>query len=246
MKGLELTSRDCSLFKYLHEHKVATNKQINRDIFKVYHSVLGRRLKKLRNANFIEESRRDHNGDKSIIFNLGKRGYDHVTKEHPDQYLIQRYKSNSIDHDLRLVDVKNVFSKKSFVTGYWTENILQTSLEIADDELLSQFRIFQFDALLRLDNRKGSHVLCGLEYEASSKSQSDYEKKLSLLYRHDYLKAVLYICKSQQVEGVIKRIESKCNEGQEGKIYYALFSNVLSAGQSVTFKNLNGHIIEIR
>ena len=46
MSNLLITHRDVLLFEYLHACKVATTKQINRDVFKTAHATCYQRLKK--------------------------------------------------------------------------------------------------------------------------------------------------------------------------------------------------------
>lgn len=241
---VKITERDLLLFKYLHEHKVATVKQIRRDIIVTNDSTAWTRLQKLRMNGFIKSIGTNYRGDKSTIFCLNKRGYDLLLKTYPGEYLFDRVQSNSIEHDLKLVDIRKLMTAKNRVLDYWTENTLQTSAVLADDDKLSSYRMFQFDALMKVKNGEGS-VHCGLEYEYATKSKSDYDRKLAVFYRHSFLKAVFYICDSQATENAIKKAELRLEQEGHKKLYFAQYEQLTSGGEPLTFRNQDNQLVTI-
>jgi hypothetical protein len=221
-------------------------KQIKRDIIIADESTVWRRLQKLRLNGLIESKGNDFRGDKSTIFGIGKQGQATLLQSDPNEYIGSRCKSNSIEHDIKLVDIRKTFSRFSYVRDYWTENKIQTSLQVAEDGKLSLFKAFNFDAVLRLDNQRGNRLLCGLEFESSQKSQALYDKKLKQLYQEPFLKAVLYICLSEQIENAIKKSESILVSEGDKKLFFVQYSKFSSESHVVTFQNQDNRIIEIR
>lgn len=245
MGKLQLTKRDMLLFEYLHCYKVATFKQIRRDVLRAGMSTAWERLNKLRLHGMIACKGSDHRGDKSLIFSLATNGHKHLLSTFPQKYLWHRYKSNSIEHDLRLLDIRMFLKQKKLVTEYWTENQLQTLQKVSDNDQLSLFRMFNFDALLKLDNGLGNRLFCGVEFESSIKARSDYIKKFSLVYGQQFLKAVLYICENENVERALRKVEQSMELQGEKKLFYIQYAKLRTGEKSVTFRNQENKIIVI-
>jgi len=234
-----------SLFRYLHECKVASTNQINRDVFVASIVKTRERLQKLRAHGLICAVARDEEVDQCMVYSLTKVSARMLKQIYPEMFLIDRLKSNSINHDLRLNDVKYALTSKTLVTNYWTENILQSSIAVTNNLELSVFRTLQVDALVKLDNKQGGELLCALELEASCKGAAKYERKLKILYSAAQVGVVLYVCMNPEIEQVLKKNELLVSPAGQKKIYYAQYGEVTSKSMPVVFQNQNGFVIEI-
>ena len=245
MSAIAITDRDLSLFHYLHENKVASTKQITRDVFASSMDKTRKRLKKLRDADVLDVVCRDEDGDKSIVYNLSRGTAQFLKRLDPDLFFINRSKSNSVIHDLRLVDIRHQLTSKKLVTNYFSENSLQTSRDITRNPQYVSFRDLQVDALVELSNREGDHLFCALEYEASIKNMSEYTSKMKLFYLNSKVEAVLYVCKNKNIERAVKKTELNAIKDSPKKIYYALIDDVLKSSGPIIFQNQSGFFIEI-
>lgn len=234
-----------SLLCYLHENKVASSNQLRLDIFKSSIQKTRRRLKQLRDAHMLETLNRIDLLDRGVVYSLTKFALGYLKKIYPNMFFINRVRSNSIDHDLRLVDIRRALTSKKLVTKYWTENQLQTSIDVTHDLVLSTYRSLQVDALVKLDNKMGDSLLCALEYEASIKSNAAYKDKMKMLYSIPQVGVILYICLDEEVERVVKSSELNLANTKSKKIYYANYLDVIKSDSTVVFQNQDGSIIEV-
>ena len=245
MSKVKITERDVTLFRFLHNYKVASTKQIAQEVFKVYSGTTRERLYKLRVDGWIKSVCRDEDGDRSISYSLSRKGHLLLKKFYPESFHIDRYRSNSVDHDLRLIDIYKLFKTKKLVTKYWPENYLQTSKLVDKDITLSHFRDIQVDAVLKLDDKKGANLLCVVEYEASLKSVSRYARKIKQYYESPVVEVILCIPKSREIMKRIQNSEMEVSPEGDKKIYYLEFEKFISGSQKVTFHNLNQQVLEV-
>lgn len=245
MRNCQLTERDICILTFLHQHKVATTKQILRDVFKANTGTARKRLQSLRLNGFIESIGRDEDGDKSIIYSISKKSFNFLARVYPELCFIKSYRSSSIDHDLRLLEIRKALTSKKLVTGYWPENVLKTSRVAIEDMNLHPFRSLNVDAVVKLENAQGKKIFCAVEYEASLKSKSEYMAKMSEIYSSPYIKFVLYITRTQEIEARLKKSEQDFAPKGEKKIYFAQLKKVTSESSIVTFTNQDSYFLEV-
>ncbi len=245
MKHCQLTERDINILSFLHQHKVATTKQILRDVFKANTGTARKRLQILRLNGFIESVGRDEDGDKSIIYSISKRSFNFLARFYPEMCFIKSYRSSSIVHDLRLLEIRKALTSKKLVTGYWPENVLKTSQVAIEDRNLQPFRSLNVDAVVKLENSQGKKIFCAVEYEASLKSKSEYLAKMSEIYSSPFIRFVLYITSTEEIEARLKKSEQEFAPKGEKKIYFAQFKKVTIENSVLTFTNQDSHFLEV-
>lgn len=237
MSKLILTRRDIEFFKYLHAIKVVTLKQANRDVFKRHHKTCYLRLRKFLKRKFIVVINTDWKVDRSFTFSLTHKGMKIINSNMRSLVDGKRFKSNSVDHDLKLVDIRKIICDKKMIREYYTENQIQTySLFNSDDEL-GRFKRMRVDAVLAVQSEGKNKVYIPLEYEVSVKSISEYQKKMREIYYYKDLKYLFYVCQDLASMNKLKRIEMEFAKGQSKKILYTTYDELLAQGEAVTFIN---------
>lgn len=237
MSPIVLTRRDIDFLKYLHSCKVATTKQINRDVFKSGHRTCHFRVKKFLQRKFISKIPSDWEIDKSFVFSLTSRGMKVVTANFKGLIDSKRFRSNSISHDLKLVNMRNFFLNLEMVKGYFTENQIQTySLFNSQDEIAT-FKEMRVDAMMLVHSQGKARLSIPLELEISTKSTSEYQKKIREIYYHKGITFLFYVCDSKESEIKIKKIEKEFVTDQRKKIFYITYNELLSSKEVVTFIN---------
>ncbi len=203
------------------------------------------RLKKLLKHGLIRIIGKNFKHSNSLIYGLTKSGLKEILKRHPKMLLVERYQSNSIDHDVKLVEIfQNLINKKN-VQNYWPENVIQCSRKFSEDEKLSRYREFFFDGLIQYNDLAYGTFIFGLEYESSQKGSSEYRKKLTNLYRYKRPQAILYLCETLSIENAIKKIEKELVTDNSYKLYFMQFESLITHNDFVTFVNQEGSKIII-
>lgn len=237
--------RDLKLLMFVFKFKAVTFKQIRDYFFKRDTSTVSRRLIKLRKSGLVTVIAKGHDSNSSLIFGLTKNGFNQLTKHFPDLCFIERFKSNSIFHDVALVEIENVLKSKRRIERYWTENLIQSSRVFADDDSLSFFRDFNFDGLIRYDKGNGDFYIFAIEYENSQKSAETYKSKLSQVYLHNRPQAILYICKDESIERAIRKAESEIASNKDKKLYFIKYDELTKGERTVTFVNQDSKAISL-
>ncbi len=163
--------RDNRLFNYLFEFKVATAKQIHRDIFsKGTLTVFYRRINKLIKMEYIK--RTSHfNGDRNVsIYSLTKKALHKFILVDKKEWSTKRCYSDSVEHDLQLVDIAHKFSKLESYSDYFTENLLKANSSIVKEKELNCHRRLNSDAVYMHEQfdveTKENHTLpISIQYE---------------------------------------------------------------------------------
>jgi hypothetical protein len=241
----QLTDRDIKIILYVHENKVATTKQILRDVFKVNSGSARQRLMLLRLDGFLDCIGRDEDGDKSIIYSISKRSLNLLSRLYPELVFMRIHRSSSITHDLRLLDIKMSLTGRCIVTGYWSENQLNSSQAAINDLKLAPYRAMNSDAVIRLENGKGHKLYCALEYEASVKSQAEYLSKMSTIYSTELIQMVLYVCRTPEIESRLKKSEQEYVQKGAFKIYFTQLEKITNENSKVTFVNQESNFLEV-
>lgn len=245
MSSIVLTRRDIDFFKYLHSCKVATTKQTNRDVFKCGHRTCHFRIKKFLTKKFITKIPSDWEIDKSFVFSLTSRGMKVVSSNFKGLIDSKRFRSNSVSHDLKLVNIRSLLLSLEMVKGYFAENQIQTySLFNSQDELAT-FKEMRVDAMMYVQSQGKARLSIPLELEVSTKSSSEYQKKIRKIYYHKDLTFLFYVCDSKESEVKIKRIEAEFVKDQRKKIFFITYNELLSSKGVVTFINQDNQLFKL-
>lgn len=240
-----ITQRDIHFFEYLHACKVATTKQINRDIFKTSHSTCYQRLQKYLDKKLVKVVPTDRSRDQSLAYGVTSRGEKIIKANLRDVLSGDRFNSNSVAHDLQLVDIRNALIGKSMVKEYFTENQIQTYRDFISEDKLKPLRELQVDAGFKI-YKEGSPVLdIGLELEVSVKSIARYREKFQKFYNYSSVTALFYICEDKLLESKLKKIEQEFIKSKMPRIYYATLEEFFESKQDVTFTNQEGDFLKV-
>lgn len=245
MTALIIMGRDIQLFEYLHACKVATTKQINRDIFKTCHATCYQRLQKYLEKKFLKVVPTDRQRDQSYAYEVTKKGENIIKANIRDLLCGDRFRSNSVAHDLTLVDIRNVLMSKNDVKEYFTENQIQTYKDFRTENDLIPFQKLQCDAGIMIQRGEMDPLYIGIEYESSVKSRSRYLDKIGKLY-YNGPACLIYICKDKSLIKKLKKIETIHLKNRAPKIFYITLSEFLESKESVTFTRQDGKIICLR
>ena len=246
MAKLTIGQRDIDCLTFIHSHKVATAKQIHREIFKKDYSNFCKKMRLYEKVKLVNRITGTKDFDLSGVYELTKKGFNVVRANKKGLIKHHRYKSNSPYHDLFLVEVRQYLKTRSVVTAYLTENQIQTRGDFDTEEGLVDFKRLHCDGLLLLKAKGSGTILkVAVEFELSDKSMKDYREKLSCYYRSGSIHAVFYICKDKTTEARIKKSELDIYKSNKNKIYYLTYDQLQNEVQSVTFQSQNGSIIQV-
>lgn len=235
----KITERDCDLLMYLHAHKIATARQIGRDLFKCHRANVNRRLRKLVAMKLVTRLRHLNSVDSSDLFQLNAHAINFMISSLELHFMVKRFLSNSIDHDLMLIEIKSALLKRSIVKKFITENQLQTLPEYKEDDELERLIKLNPDGVIKLEKPNAKPIYLALEYEIHSKSQNRYHDKFGEQEYHTKGLPTLYVCSSKRVLSALHKVD-KSRKTSENQRYYLLLENLLMSDADVTFESLAG------
>lgn len=230
-----------NLFKYLFLNKVSTSVQIQRDIYRgISHQALYKRLNQLIGFGYLSANYHKELGGR-LVYSLSPKGFtDYISGKSVKDFRKQ-IQSNSIEHDVDLADIKSKLCGFKMVSGYFTENFIQSRFESLDDEKLSGFKGINFDAVVKV-NKDGKEHLLPPEYERTLKFVSRYNDYFRKVYSRQEVAAILYICSSQSVLEKIQKYEQMALGNNWPKVFYSTLDGILNSS-SATFYNLKKETI---
>lgn len=237
--------RDFECLRYLHAVKVATAKQIHKAIFKKDYSNFYKKLKKYEQLCLIRKIAGGKDFDASCPYVLSEQGLNTVRSNLSLTIAHNRFKSNSIHHDLFLVEIKRILEAKKMITGYYTENQIQTYTDFNHDEKLIPFKTLCCDAMFTLQNNKQSQINVALEFELSDKSSIEYKKKISNYYLEDFIHIVFYVCEGNKVENKIRQLNQEICNSNTSKIFIIQYSELIKEKEITNFNWQNNQHIPV-
>lgn len=194
-------------------------------------------MSKLCRSGFIEKKSIFLNNSNQTYFEISPKGIDFIKHQLGGDVAFKNYKSDSLIHDLHLVDISNVFQSFSCVSNVFYESEIRSySHESLDDEL-SSFLALRSDRVLELKVTGSEGVLVALEYERTLKRFHRLVQKLKDYYLHEDIPAVFYICENKKnIKELIKADEKAC-DGERSKVYFCELEDVKRSHERVAFIN---------
>jgi len=238
---IEIRARDIEIMKFVYKYRVATYPQIRQRIFMGSNGSAPRdRIRKLCNHGFL----------KSLSLNLDKdflRGVRTTEKswpyiKHTFGFEIERphFKSESIHHDVRLVEIGQRFEKLKLYDEFLTENLLQSSDYLTTHLLFKEAVGIRSDGVLSLKGHEGSQFVYAIELEVSKKSPERYRSKLNSYYQTLGLDGVIYICGDTQIKQAIERADREVSTNRKSIVYLGLEEDVMGHTKKLIFYNKDG------
>ncbi len=238
-----LTERDLKLLTFAFESKILNLQQINNYIFgNKDFSTVWRRVRKVETNGYLERIPYLSNDNTFSGYSITNKGLKAIKCVFPYCISSNKLKSDSILHDLDLVDIRKSFEKFSVVNNYLTENLLQNCDEFDSDYKLRPFVNLRSDAVLELQLKSGPSYLA-LEYEPSLKSKKRYFDKILSYYSESEIIGILYVSPDEGIIKSIQKAESQiCQRyGGKFKIFFCRSKNVLKEQSQIHFENQEGH-----
>jgi hypothetical protein len=182
--------------------------------------------------------------DDSYIYSLTKNGFRLVQKYLDISLTSSRIKSDSEEHDLDLLDIRNIFLRKKIVHDYYAENQIQSYINFNEDSDLNLFQRLRFDALA-FCKRGEKEAYFGIQYERSRKNQNIIKRIMTDYYTESSLSFVLYVCENNIIETQLKKAELEVSKESDKKLYFIQFDDLKNADKVLKFKNQNNEILQI-
>ena len=240
-KRVVINARDRELFNYLYEVKVATQKQLGRDVYRdVSKTVVYRRLKKLISMKYIKRSL-FFNGKRAIsAYSLSKTGLrKFIFSGENDKYVIKRCLSDSIDHDMILNDIRHQLLKYDQVLEYYSENVLLSNASIVEGKEFEAFKDKHSDGMIFF--KKNDNIFhMAVEYEHTVKYNSRYRDLFFRYQLESEIACVLCICANKKILNQAASAEKKNSAHGKRKGYYALAEDVLKDTDELEFVSGSG------
>ena len=177
-------------------------------------------------------------------FSITPRALETVKARYPFRIVKDYCKSDSFEHDVELVNVRNRLRAFRSVAGYYTENMLQACEDFSVSDSFMPFKKQNTDAAIEI-RKNGKIILVGLEFERSEKIFDRYTKKLFGYYSDSRTAVILYICKSLAIQRVVARAESSVMGTNRPRCFYTLLEDVLKPNEKCIFKSLKGDTITL-
>lgn len=233
---MDITKNDVHLLKYLHAVKVATYKQIQRDIYPSYQlRSVSNRLAKLERLSLVTGSQNRLFRCVEKVISLSKSGYQRFVAGEIEHRC--ELKSEAINHDLRLVDVRYAFLRLEKVSQYQTENQIQTWGIPEQNYLSAKITKLNSDAMAKV-KFPGGEILAAIEYEESEKATQRYDPIVKKYYLCEEVGVVFYVCESRNLIRKISEVEKSLFPGNHPKFFYQVIDGLLQ-NDDVSFQNYN-------
>lgn len=241
--GIQIRDVEKKLFSYLFLNKVATSLQIQRDIYlDISHQALYKRLNLLMEAGYLSANyHKELRG--RLVYSLTKKALEVFVLGKSSKEFREQLKSNSVLHDLDLVDVRSKLKSFKMVEGYYTENLIRSGIEIDQIENVKELKSFNFDAILKIKKDSKIHLLA-LEYERTLKFSTRYQNYFKRVYSRPEITAILYITQNQKTLDKIQGLEKAIIQNHWPKVFYISLNDLL-AGKQATFINLKSEKITL-
>ena len=234
IKGIYINEKDIKLFSYLHAVKVATYEQIHRDVYtEICLDAVGHRIRKLEDAKFVEVGRNRLLLKGKRFVSLKKQTFDDFVRKGGELRI--ELKSDAIQHDLTLVDIRHKFCYSSKIQAYETENELQT--------WNLQYKHLNSDALVT-STLGQSHFQIPIEYESTLKKADRYEPFVQKYYQANDFPLVLFLADSQSIINTVVKTEKQLFNWDKPKFFYRLTQDFLS-DDTLTFLNCNNAVLSL-
>jgi len=207
--------------------------------------VVSRRLSKLVNVNLV--NRRSHflNGKNRSLFEITDLGIKTIQSQLSGEVRLKNYKSDSVDHDLELVDIAKRLMSMNLVKKIHYESELRSYSEDSLETEFLPFRSLNSDLAIKLDG-EDSDELVAFEYERTSKSKKRNNQKLEDYYLSTSIKAVFYICESRSVmASLIASDKSVSGRFGYSKMYFCLREEFKKQNKQIVFERFDGEKINI-
>ena len=208
--------------------------------------IASRRLVELRKNGFVERRHVDGpSGHALCVFQNTPKAIKAIADSYRYAITSELCKSDSIEHDVALVNLRSRIERLSTVTNYITENMLQACGKFSEMEETRPFVLSNTDAAIEI-TRQDKKMLVGLEFENSEKARERYIRKLVNYYSDGRTPVIFYVCESLRIRCAVAQAEAEMIGTRRPRCFYGLLSDVLASSGECTFEDLKGAKIALR
>ncbi len=244
---LILQTRDIQILKFVFACRAVTYNQIGQRHFgNSSSSALRRRLKALARAGYLKTSVIELFEKVIKVVQPLPKSWEAIEGKWPFEIDKPYFKSESLEHDVRLAELFLRFEKLSCFRSFMTENLLASSKILANDPVYESAAKIHSDGVLSLFDSNGQLKIYAIEMELNKKTIQRYTQKLVDYYLSQGLDGVLYVTPDQEIQRLLAKVDSEVCNGRESFLYFALESEVKSNQPNITFKNSKEQILEFK
>lgn len=236
-KRLELSNRDFKILQYIFEQRAVSHFQIGKKFFENCHrSVAHERMSKLAKFGLLKKSVTYTDYGSLLYYSPTEKGLQYILKNEFYNMTDINFKSDSINHDIGLVNIRERLLQSKMILEYLSECTLQNTSSLKESEDFRPFIEINSDATLVINGKNGKYFVA-LEYEISDKAESRYKKKILHYYMSFKIGVVLYVCKNPKIENLIRKVDSEIGAKYGEKIFTCLEKNCLDSNSELVFSN---------
>lgn len=244
---LVLQTRDLQVLKFVFACRAVTYNQITRRHFKNVSGVVARRrIKALVRAEYLRSSALQLFGKVTIVVQPLPKIWEAIGDTWPFEIENPHFKTESLEHDVRLAEVFLRFERLHCFHSFYTENLLCSSKALAAQPNYEAAVKIHSDGILSIEGSGGKLQTYAVEMELSKKTPQRYQEKLVEYYISQGLDGILYISPDPDIHRLIARIDSEVCNGSNSLLYFASEEEVKTSEPSIIFKNKNEQALEFK
>lgn len=228
------------------ESKAATTRQIQNRFFPnaAYQTACGR-IHLLTKNGWIRRFALSDDGCPRNAYSISDKAYKKYVFSEGENDRRHQTRSDSLSHDIALVDIRAALEKCVEVKKVFPENVLQSHQRFSKAPIFCDCVELRSDAVVELLVQNRHSCFVPLEYEASLKSVERCEKKILNYYTRFDGEDVFFICKDKNVLRRMAEVELDLGNAFRGKMHFALLENVLSHDGKIRFQSAKGEVFSI-
>ncbi len=224
--------------KFVFACRAVTYDQIVRRHFPKTREVLARRrVRRLADSGYFKINIIELNGKAVRIVQPCPAMWPLICEKWPLMIDTPHFKSESPEHDVRMAEVFLRFEQLSCFRSFFTENLLQSSLALAEDPRFKDAVKAQSDGALTVVDEKGDLRVYAVELELSKKSPDRYRQKFIDYYLARGIDGVLYISPEREIASLIARVDKEIRSDRESIVRFCYEADAISTGQKLIFSN---------
>lgn len=244
-RKVNLTEREKLVLCLLLENKVMTRRQIVKQVFPDLDSGnITHRLRRMLDLGLVKDYQDRRFDRDEILYELSGEGVAFAKSIYSMDFDQSPARSYAYEHDVGLVNLRNLFLCRSSVRKYIPENVLQCCPIVRDSDSYKSFSEMMSDAVVVVQTpnklRAGA-----IEFEPTAKWIERYRDKVLNYYVKSDIGFVLYVCTSETTIQAIRTIENVIKPEGATKMYFALLEKVLASKDKMTFSGRNQALFEI-
>ena len=245
-KRIEIQARDRRILEFVFKFRAATYGQIKQRFFPAQHESTSRnRINALCKAGYLKSLSIEKNGFQMKCVTPLPKCWSEIANSWDYNVSNPLYGSESIEHDLRLVDIIHKFEGLKWFNKYFSENLLQSSSDLSRDPAFYDVALLQPDGILKLKHTDGTSLMYAFEYEITKKAPDRYQKKIESYYKARGIDGVLYICGNQEIFDCIARTDKELHRETTSCVFSATENSVLRSKDLIKFHASDGQTIGI-